>query len=401
MKKPKAIELVLLVGVLVASSSITRAAILTSDAGVEWIKYSGNPLNMGIEDITATRVYEPWVIYDGSVFQMWYNGWQETDPNHHGARIYYANSTDAVHWITYGLVLDVGAPGSWEDKDVSTPVVLKDGTTYRMWYTGVTESGPWSSLGYATSYDGIYWTKHPGNPVMVPGGNGGWDDWDITDISLIFNGIHYIAWYGAQQFRDAPQKVGVATSTDGVSWTKYPSDPVLTPGSGWDSHWVWPGPVLTNGSSYVMWYSGVDYSERLSTGIATSPDGFSWSKYYGNPVLEPGLAGSWDSRHAWVGSVVQMQSSLLMFYAGCPVESAYIYRIGLATSMLSVEARIHVDPMTLNLKSQGNWITCYVELPEGYDVNDISVSSIMLNDTVPAEPKPTAIGDYEMMVLQI
>lgn len=54
-----------------------------------------------------------------------------------------------------------------------------------------------------------------------------------------------------------------------------------------------------------------------------------------------------------------------------------------------------IDPDTLNLRSRGQWITAYIELPEGYDVNDINVSTIMLNDTVPAELKPFAIGDYD------
>ncbi len=50
-----------------------------------------------------------------------------------------------------------------------------------------------------------------------------------------------------------------------------------------------------------------------------------------------------------------------------------------------ITATIDVDPDTLNLKSNGKWITCYIELPEGYNVSDIDVSTILLNDTVPAE----------------
>ena len=56
---------------------------------------------------------------------------------------------------------------------------------------------------------------------------------------------------------------------------------------------------------------------------------------------------------------------------------------------------IDIDPSTLNLNSNGKWITCYIELPEGYDVRDIRVSTVKLNGTVSAEPKPTSIGDYD------
>lgn len=61
-----------------------------------------------------------------------------------------------------------------------------------------------------------------------------------------------------------------------------------------------------------------------------------------------------------------------------------------------VTATIDINPETLNLKSKGRWITCYIELPEGYDVNSIDTSSVLLNDTVPIDADaPTAIGDFE------
>lgn len=64
-------------------------------------------------------------------------------------------------------------------------------------------------------------------------------------------------------------------------------------------------------------------------------------------------------------------------------------------SLVSI-ADIDIKPDTLNLRSRGRWITCYTELPEGYDVANIDVSSIQLNGTVPVDPTaPTAIGDYD------
>ena len=60
-----------------------------------------------------------------------------------------------------------------------------------------------------------------------------------------------------------------------------------------------------------------------------------------------------------------------------------------------LDATIDFDPNTLNSKSKGKWVTIYTELPEGYDVNDIVIESIMLGGVIPAEPKPTDIGDYD------
>jgi hypothetical protein len=50
-----------------------------------------------------------------------------------------------------------------------TGSVLFDGTTYKMWYAGGNAS--WTGqIGYATSPDGITWTKNP-NPVITDIGN--------------------------------------------------------------------------------------------------------------------------------------------------------------------------------------------------------------------------------------
>ncbi len=49
---------------------------------------------------------------------------------------------------------------------------------------------------------------------------------------------------------------------------------------------------------------------------------------------------------------------------------------------LIIETTVDIDPDTLNLESKGEWITCYIWLPEGYDVADIKPESILLNGQV-------------------
>ena len=62
-----------------------------------------------------------------------------------------------------------------------------------------------------------------------------------------------------------------------------------------------------------------------------------------------------------------------------------------------IEASVDIDPDTLNLKSNGEWITAYIELPEGHSVSDIDVNSILLNDTLPVDmDAPTTVGDYDL-----
>lgn len=69
----------------------------------------------------------------------------------------------------------------------------------------------------------------------------------------------------------------------------------------------------------------------------------------------------------------------------------------LRVSPIPIGAEVAINPDTLNLKSNGEWITAYIELPEGQNVNDIDVNSILLNGTIPVDAEaPTEVGDYDL-----
>lgn len=60
---------------------------------------------------------------------------------------------------------------------------------------------------------------------------------------------------------------------------------------------------------------------------------------------------------------------------------------------------LDIDPDTLNLSSSGNWITAYIEFPEGYDVAEIDLDTTELridgSSIVMTEQSPSEIGDYD------
>lgn len=68
----------------------------------------------------------------------------------------------------------------------------------------------------------------------------------------------------------------------------------------------------------------------------------------------------------------------------------------LAIPIGTVPATIDIFPETLNIYSLfGRFVKAYIELPEGYDVSDIDISTVKLNGEVQAELHPTKIGDYD------
>ena len=47
-----------------------------------------------------------------------------------------------------------------------------------------------------------------------------------------------------------------------------------------------------------------------------------------------------------------------------------------------IPAVLDIKPSTLNLGDRGQWLTAYIELPEGYDPGNINASTILLNGTI-------------------
>jgi len=48
-----------------------------------------------------------------------------------------------------------------------------------------------------------------------------------------------------------------------------------------------------------------------------------------------------------------------------------------------MEVTVDIHPETLNLESNGKWITAHIELPECYEVSNINITTVRL-ETIPA-----------------
>jgi hypothetical protein len=102
--------------------------------------------------------------------------------------IYQATSPTLVGpWTLAGQVLAPGTSGIWDDTRVAQPWVVKEGGKYYMWYTG-SGTGHTNDMGLATSTDGSTWTKSPGNPIIDQTNY-------VADASVIFDGTNWNLWY--------------------------------------------------------------------------------------------------------------------------------------------------------------------------------------------------------------
>jgi len=177
-----------------------------------------------------------------------------------------------------GNLFSYGAPGTFDEKGQADPTVIYDGPgDWKMWFDAKNGASVWDKLGYATSTDGTTWTKV--GAILERGAAGTWDDYAVHHPCAIkHNGVYYLYYSGDDDVDYAVKNIGLATSTDGINWTKYASNPVLSIGAGtWDSLYLRPScPILIHGLWY-MWYWGFGGTTH-KMGLATSPDLFTWTK---------------------------------------------------------------------------------------------------------------------------
>ena len=138
-------------------------------------------------------------------------------------------------------VLNPGPGGSWDDVQVSGPNVLRTEDGYLMYYDAL-GPGRISMIGMATSSDGIQWEKYndpatndtafaDSDPVLTVSDEG-WDSKRVIDPNVIKTNdgfeMIYLATSGTGKFAPGEFSFGIATSPDGIEWTKSDRNPVLS-----------------------------------------------------------------------------------------------------------------------------------------------------------------------------
>jgi len=155
--------------------------------------------------------------------------------------------------------------------------------------------------------DAAFEAEGVSSPVVFQDGSGAW--------------VMLYAGYGEGLVR-----IGRATSSDGLSWTRSGSSPVFDLGDDWDSFGALPGSVeQLDSGEWRLWYSGSN-GERSRIGIATSADGetFTQAVEDGGWVLGTGSPGDWDDTSVYQPWVVDTGETLHLWYAGYDGDSTRI-----------------------------------------------------------------------------
>jgi hypothetical protein len=185
----------------------------TNNSG-QWTDFGGNPvLTRNNNPSLPGHVTSGKVLYDNGICKMWY----EAVYNGGVASIWYAESQDGISWNTIGggPVLTPGIAGSWDDYTIAPSTVMKVNNQYRLYYWGCRGSNDMVNVGLAVSTDGISWVK---NSSPVINANSQYYVVGLTDI--VKKDSTYLAYFFYNTDRSSiNNKIGLATSYNGINWT--------------------------------------------------------------------------------------------------------------------------------------------------------------------------------------
>ena len=295
----------------------------------DWSRCTENPVVEGEGGTWKDGIVFPTVLKDDGQYKMWFSGitsaWK--------GQVGYATSDNGLIWtVNNEPIIPFGEAGSW-DYLRGPGKVLRINDTLKFWYTGFDDQFDIASIGYAWSLDGFDWNVRQ-NPVLGKGSPGTWNQNYVAEPVVYYDGEMYHLYFNTHD------DIRYATSTDGISWDLYESNPVMLrgPNGSFYDYLIETGGLFVNNDTVHMLFTGMDGSfsdpdSRMRLGYAWSTDYKNWTiGNNGEPVFDVGQAGSWDEKGVRFASILTNtilgENKYMMWYGG----NADNFAIGLACS---------------------------------------------------------------------
>jgi len=257
---------------------------------------------------------DPLMLKIGPKLYVYYSKFETTGNGHVCRRIIRGNLGDPSSYGAEEIMLAPAGGTAWDKDFVRLGNIVKDGTTYYMYYVGLNNSVGAYKIGLATSIDGgTTWTRYNGGSSPIVDAHGTYTN--VEDPAVLKEGAN---WYMYYSYRTAsatlPGKI-VATSVDGVTWTDVGQ--VLTAGAAYDLTYIEHHQILKYGDLYLLIYDGYNGADwSINIAYSETPTGV-FTKFAGNPVFtKSGIAGTFDEYHVATQFTFNLNGQWYMFYQG-------------------------------------------------------------------------------------
>jgi beta-1,2-mannobiose phosphorylase / 1,2-beta-oligomannan phosphorylase len=221
---------------------------------------------------------------------------------------------------------------TWDQKIRERGYIIREDGLYHMWYTGFREEPDTEMhLGYATSLDGLVWTRYADNPIF----DEGWvEDMMVVksdgtyymfaegkdDIAHLLTSSDRVHWkehgpldiryvngtplskgaYGTPTawledgvwylfYERGDLGIWLATSTDMKVWTNKQDEPVIQIGpETYDKYGVAVNQIIKHKGKYYAYYHATAFEDwhEWTSCVAISEDLVHWKKYENNPIMK-------------------------------------------------------------------------------------------------------------------
>lgn len=298
-----------------SSGAFTPAPAIYPPTDNSWTRYSGNPV------LSPTGWESPWllestVIYEGGLFKQVYTG--HSGGGFTSSQFGYATSPDGITWTRDAGNPFFGLGAGGRSGPVFQPNLFKVGSTYYLFYRS---PGP-DFLCVATATTLPNFTTVQTNIITNPDGQTQWNN-----TSIVINGG---TWYMlAEGLKGSYYRTYLWTSSDGVTWTAGNGGAELIDLAISAGTYGGPDLWLIHGTWHV-WYHAVPTGGVLPTNIyhSTSADLINWATP--NLVMSYGVQ-SFEVDQVADPSIVVVGGTAYLFYNGSD-NTAEVGSTGLATA---------------------------------------------------------------------
>ncbi len=183
-----------------------------------------------------TCTNDPWFCHDGKHIHAFLQG--ARSPRNAGYEKYSGSiahlvSSDSLRWNELMPALMPGEPGSMDDADLFSGSTFFHNGTFYLFYTGRNkdEEGRIERIMLATSSDGIHFSRHDKNPILIPDGRhyealpqdspDGTVNWRDPDVVYCPDDKMFYMVFCART-AEHQGAIGLASSTDLFEWKALP-----------------------------------------------------------------------------------------------------------------------------------------------------------------------------------
>lgn len=249
-------------------------------------------------DVSRTGVpysKDPHVVRFDGRYLMYYSIPPMKGVENSGWNIGVAESRDLVTWEKVGEILP-DPEAEYEKNGLCAPgALVKDGKVHLFYQTY--GNGPNDAICHAFSEDGIHFERDPTNPIFRPTGE--WNCGRAIDAEVYEFNDRYFLYFATRDPDFKIQMLGVAvapkeTNFNREDWQQAVDAPILYPRLDWEGECIEGASITVQDNKMYMFYAGAYNNWPQQVGVAVSSDGLTWERLFEEPFLSNGEPGEWN-----------------------------------------------------------------------------------------------------------